>query len=150
MQTAITLYTLVMAALIATLYRTRLGRTIRATADDRELAAACGVRADHVYAIAFGLGAIAAAVAGVMLSMMFAIYPEMGLDYSIRAFVIVVLGGLGSLAGAFVGAAALGLVETFGAFYLGALPATILPFVIILAVLFLRPAGIGGFVARST
>jgi len=121
---------------------TRIGRAIRATAQNHDLAESCGVTVRHVYAVTFGLGAAAAGVAGLMLSMIYAIYPEMGLDYSIRAFVVVILGGLGSLSGSFVGALALGLSESVCAFYLGALPATIVPFLLILAILLVRPTGI--------
>jgi branched-chain amino acid transport system permease protein len=102
------------------------------------------VRARHVHAVAFGIGAALAACAGMMLSTMYAVYPDMGIDYSVRAFVIVILGGLGSMAGTLVGALFLGVVESFSAFYLGVLPATIVPFLLILAILLLRPAGLLG------
>jgi branched-chain amino acid transport system permease protein len=135
---------LVTSGLMAFLYRTRIGMAIRATAQSHDLASACGVRARHVHAVAFGIGAALAACAGMMLSTMYAVYPDMGIDYSVRAFVIVILGGLGSMAGTLVGALFLGVVESFSAFYLGVLPATIVPFLLILAILLLRPAGLLG------
>lgn len=132
------------AALIGLLRFTRIGMGIRATAQSRDLAAACGVRPRHVHAVAFGLGAALAGAAGMMLSTLYAVYPDMGVDYSVRAFVIVILGGLGSMSGAFLGAAVLGITETFGSFYFGALPATIIPFLVILVVLLIRPVGLLG------
>jgi branched-chain amino acid transport system permease protein len=132
------------AGLIAMLYRTGIGMAIRATAQSKDLASVCGVRARHIHSVAFGLGTALAGAAGMMLSTMYAVYPDMGVDYSIRAFVIVILGGLGSMAGTFSGALVLGLVESFGSFYLGALPATIIPFIVVLLVLFFRPAGLLG------
>jgi len=128
-------------ALLGLLYFTRTGMAIRATAQSRELASVCGVRTRHVYAVAFGLGTALAACAGMMLSTIYAIYPDMGVDYSVRAFVVIILGGLGSMTGTLLAGLVLGVVETFAAFQLGALPATIVPFVLIVAVLLLRPAG---------
>jgi branched-chain amino acid transport system permease protein len=135
---------LITVILMVLLYKTRLGMAIRATAQSRDLAAACGVRARHVHAVAFGIGTALAAAAGMMLSSLYAVYPDMGVEYSIRAFVIVILGGLGSMPGAFVGACVLGIVETFGSFYFGTLPATIIPFLVVLIILLLRPVGILG------
>jgi branched-chain amino acid transport system permease protein len=141
---ALTTAAVMTAALLVLLNYTSIGRAIRATAQNHDLAETCGVAVRRIYAVTLGLGAAAAAVAGVMFSMIYAIYPEMGLDYSIRAFVIVILGGLGSLVGSFAGALALGLTESFSAFYLGSLPATIVPFLLILAVLLIRPTGVAG------
>ena len=131
------------------LYRTRIGMAIRATAQNRDLAAACGIEAHHVHAVAFGIGTTVAAGAGRMLSTLYTIYPEMGIEYSVRAFVIVILGGMGSMRGAFLGALVLGVTETLGAFYLGALTATIIPFLLIVVILFLRPAGMTGSAKRE-
>jgi branched-chain amino acid transport system permease protein len=135
---------IITAGLIAVLYRTGIGMAIRATSQNRDLASACGVRARHIHGMAFGIGTALAGAAGMMLSTMYAVYPDMGIDYSIRAFVIVILGGLGSMAGTFVGALVLGVVESFGSFYLGALPATIIPFIVVLLILFVRPRGLVG------
>ncbi|MGE0802900.1 MAG: branched-chain amino acid ABC transporter permease [Lautropia sp.] len=135
--------------LVGMLHWTRIGLAIRATAQNRELASACGVLDRHVHAVAFGIGTTLAGLSGMLLSTMYAVYPDMGMEYSIRAFVIVILGGLGSMTGAFVGALILGIVESVGSFYLGALPATLIPFLAILAILFLRPAGLAGARARE-
>ena len=138
---------IVTLGMFALLYRTDTGMAIRATAQSKDLAAACGVRSRHVHAMAFGVGTALAAAAGMMLATMYAVYPDMGLEYSIRAFVIIILGGLGSIPGVFIGALVLGMVESFGSFVVGALAATAIPFVVILLVLFWRPAGLLG--ARS-
>lgn len=135
--------------LMVGLYRTRIGMAIRATAQSRDLASVCGVRARHVHAVAFGIGVALAGCAGMMLSTMYAVYPDMGLEYSIRAFVIVILGGLGSMPGTLIGALLLGIIESFGAFQFGAVPATIIPFLVILVILLLRPAGILGAFRRQ-
>ena len=102
-----------------------------------------------MHAVAFGIGTTVAAGAGMMLSTLYTIYPEMGIEYSVRAFVIVILGGLGSMRGAFLGAVMLGVTETVGSFYLGALTATIFPFLLIVVILFLHPAGMAGSVKRE-
>lgn len=140
----------VVSALLVVLLRwTRTGMAIRATAQNRELAAVCGVRDRHTHAVAFGIGAALAGLAGMMLSTMYAVYPDMGVEYSIRAFVIVILGGLGSMTGAFIGAVILGVLESVGAFYFGTLPATLIPFIAILAILLVRPTGLAGLRARE-
>ena len=84
-----------------------------------------------------------------LLSMMYTVYPEMGIDYSLRAFVIVILGGMGSMRGVFFGAVVLGVTETFGSFYFGTLTATIIPFLLILVILFFRPEGMAGSAQRQ-
>ncbi len=129
---------------------TNTGMSIRATAQNRELASACGVESRRVYAVAFGLGTAVAGAAGSLLAMMFAIYPEMGLDYSIRAFVIVILGGLGSMVGVLIGSVVLGIAESLGSFLFGSLAATIIPFGLILLILLLRPSGIATRAQRSS
>jgi branched-chain amino acid transport system permease protein len=129
---------------------TKVGMAIRATAQNQELASACGVTAQRVYSVAFGIGTAVAAAAGSLLAMMFAIYPDMGLDYSIRAFVIVILGGMGSMGGALIGAVILGITESIGSFVFSSLAATIIPFGLILLVLLLRPGGIAAKAERAS
>ena len=136
-----------MAGIFSLIFRTRVGMAIRATAQSKDLAAACGVRARHVHALAFGLGTAMAGAAGMMLATMYAVYPDMGLEYSIRGFVIIILGGLGSIPGTFLGALLLGMVESFGSYVVGTMAATVIPFLVILLVLLWRPTGLLG--ARS-
>lgn len=134
--------------LLCFLRLTPLGMTIRATSQNRELAETCGIKPDRVFAAAMGIGTALAGAAGATLSSLYAVYPEMGLDYSLRAFVIVILGGLSSIGGAALGAALLALVEVFGSFFLGNLTATLIPFSLVIAVLLLRPYGLGGAAQR--
>jgi branched-chain amino acid transport system permease protein len=129
---------------------TRTGMAIRATAQNLELASACGVETQRVYAVAFGIGTAVAAAAGGLMVMMFAIYPDMGLDYTIRAFVIVILGGMGSMVGVLIGSVVLGITESIGSFAFGSLTATIIPFGFILLILLVRPSGISAKAERAS
>ena len=112
------LYTL-LAALVITgimhlwLTRSKTGRAIRATSMDIGAAQLSGVRVAHIYAIVYGLGAGLAGVAGTLISMSYAINPTMGEPFLIKAFVVCVLGGLGSVQGALVGGLVYGIVEAF-------------------------------------
>ena len=135
---------LLTALLFGFLKITRIGMAIRATAQNRELASTCGIDSGMIYMITFGFGAAAAGAAGAIFSVLFAVYPEMGLDYSLRAFVIVILGGMGNLAGALIGAVVLAISETYIAFLFDARTAAVIPFALVMAILFLRPGGILG------
>jgi branched-chain amino acid transport system permease protein len=112
------LYTL-LAALVITgvmqlwLTRSKTGRAIRATSMDIGAAQLSGVRVASIYAIVYGLGAGLAGVAGTLISMSYAINPTMGEPFLIKAFVVCVLGGLGSVQGALVGGLVYGIVEAF-------------------------------------
>jgi len=111
---------------------------------DREAAALMGVRVKTVYAITFGLGALMAGVSGPLLAMIFPISPLSGSAYLSKAFVVCVLGGLGSVPGALVGGLALGLAESFGSLWLGPEHATTLSFVLLILILLVRPEGLLG------
>ncbi|HFD15287.1 MAG TPA: branched-chain amino acid ABC transporter permease [Rhodospirillales bacterium] len=94
--------------------RTRLGMLIRAGADDREMVQALGVDIARLFGIIFALGAALAALAGAMAGPVLAVRIGMGEDILILAFVVIVIGGIGSIRGAFVGALLVGLVDTYG------------------------------------
>lgn len=126
------------------LSRSRIGRAIVAVRMDREAAALMGVSVKRIYAITFGLGAMMAGACGPLLAMIYPISPLTGSVYLGKAFVICVLGGLGSVPGAMVGGLALGLVESFGALWFGPEHAVTLSFVLLIAVLLVRPAGLLG------
>jgi branched-chain amino acid transport system permease protein len=130
--------------LYLTLSRSRIGRAIVAVRMDREAAALMGVDVKHVYAVTFGLGALMAGASGPLLAMIFPISPLTGPVYLGKAFVICVLGGLGSVPGAMVGGLALGVVESFGALWFGPEHATTLSFMLLIAILLLRPEGLLG------
>lgn len=126
------------------LSRSRIGRAIVAVRMDREAAALMGVDVKSVYAVTFGLGALMAGAAGPLLAMIFPISPLTGPVYLGKAFVICVLGGLGSVPGAMIGGLALGIVESFGTLWFGPEHATTLSFVLLIAILLLRPEGLLG------
>ncbi|HEX7055096.1 MAG TPA: branched-chain amino acid ABC transporter permease [Burkholderiales bacterium] len=130
--------------LYLTLARSRIGRAIVAVRMDREAAALMGVRVRDVYAVTFGLGALMAGVSGPLLALIFPISPLSGGAYLGKAFVVCVLGGLGSVPGALVGGLTLGLAESFGALWLGPEHASTLSFVLLIAILLVRPEGLLG------
>lgn len=126
------------------LSRSRIGRAIVAVRMDREAAALMGVNVKSIYAITFGLGAMMAGAAGPLLAMIFPISPLTGPVYLGKAFVICVLGGLGSVPGAMIGGLALGVVESFGSLLVGPELGTTLSFVLLIVVLLVRPEGLLG------
>ena len=125
------------------LTRTRLGKAIRAAAEDPETAQAMGVNIHRVLAICFGLGALMAGFAGVLISMMYEMQPTMGLEYTIIAIIVVVLGGLGSITGSLLGGFILGLIGSIVT-YIDAGLALIAYYVIFILLLLVRPTGIFG------
>jgi branched-chain amino acid transport system permease protein len=144
---------IVLAALSYMVSRTKLGRAMRATAENPRVAALMGVRPDMVISATFVIGAALAAVAGVMWAANYGtVQHSMGFLPGLKAFTAAVLGGIGNLPGAVVGALLLGLVEVFGAGYLGTLTggvlgshyADIFAFVALILVLTLRPQGLLG------
>lgn len=126
------------------LSRSRIGRAVVAVRMDREAAALMGVSVKKIYAVTFGLGAMMAGVSGTLLAMIYPISPLTGTVYLGKAFVICVLGGLGSVPGAMVGGIALGIVESFGALWFGPEHATTLSFLLLIVVLLVKPTGLLG------
>ena len=144
---------MILAGLMWLVNRTKLGRAMRATAENPRVAALMGVKPDMVISATFVIGASLAAVAGVMWAANYGtVQHSMGFLPGLKAFTAAVLGGIGNLAGAVVGGVALGLVEALGAGYLGALTggvlgshyADIFAFVALILVLTLRPQGLLG------
>jgi len=142
-----------MGGLLLLVYHTRLGRAMRATAENPRIAALMGVDANRVIALTFAIGAALAAVAGVLVAMNYNIAQfAMGFMPGLKAFTAAVLGGIGNLAGAVVGGLLLGIIESLGAGYIGDLTGgflgshyqDIFAFVVLIAVLLLRPSGILG------
>ncbi|MBS0335586.1 MAG: branched-chain amino acid ABC transporter permease [Proteobacteria bacterium] len=143
------LFAMVLAlALTGLLYlllsRSRIGRAIVAVRMDREAAALMGVNVKRIYAVTFGLGALMAGASGPLLAMIFPISPLSGPVYLGKAFVICVLGGLGSVPGAMIGGLALGVVESFGALWFGPEHAITLSFTLLILMLLFRPTGLLG------
>jgi branched-chain amino acid transport system permease protein len=142
-----------MGGLLLLVYRTRLGRAMRATAENPRIAALMGVDANRVIALTFAIGAALAAVAGVLVAMNYNIAQfAMGFMPGLKAFTAAVLGGIGNLAGAVVGGLLLGIIESLGAGYIGDLTGgflgshyqDIFAFVVLIGVLLLRPSGLLG------
>ena len=140
---ALILAILISAVFYVILARTRLGKGIRAAAADPATAGLMGVNINQVLAICFGFGALLAGFAGVLLSMCYPIYATMGLEYTIIAIIVIVLGGLGSVTGSLIGGFILGLIGAIVSSWQPAL--SIASFYIIFMVLLLvRPSGIFG------
>ena len=126
------------------LRRLRVGRAIVAVRLDRDAAVLMGVDVKSIYAIAFGLGAALAGCAGVLMALIFPISPLTSSAYLAKAFVVCVLGGLGSVSGALAGGLLLALVEGVGATFFGPAHATTLSFALLILFLIARPQGLLG------
>jgi len=122
--------------------RTRLGRAMRATFQDADTAALMGVRIGRIHTATFALGSGLAAAAGALLGPIFLVYPSMGDLASLKAFSVVILGGLGNVAGATFGGLLLGVAEELGAGYVSSGYRDAVGFVIIILVLLFRPSGL--------
>jgi len=138
---------LIMAALHLFLQRTRMGKSIRAAAQNREAARIVGIEINHVYAITFAICIGLTAVAGTLISPTQPIYPFMGAPLTLKAFAITAMAGLGSIPGALMGGIVLGLVEVLIATFvpgIGTNLGIISSFVILVVVLVTRPQGLFG------
>ena len=122
----------------------RIGRAIVAVRMDREAAALMGVDVKRINAVTFAIGALMAGAAGALLSIIFPISPLNGPLFLGKAFVVCVLGGLGSVPGAMVGGLVLGVIESFGSYWFGPERAVTLSFALLLVLLFVRPSGLMG------
>ena len=135
---------LITVALYFFLARTDTGRAVRATSQNAEAAALMGINVENISMITFGLGAALAAAAGVLLVPSLYLYPTVGEILIVKCFVIVVLGGLGSVPGAIAGGILLGVVESYGAVYVSVAYKDTIGFIIFLLVLLFRPQGLFG------
>jgi len=126
------------------LQNTYIGRGIRAASDNKYAAQLMGVNTRHTYAVAMGIATMTAGVAGVLVGMTFTFYPHSGPQYLIIAFGIVVIGGLGSMKGTFVGGLILALAQILGARVFGPGYQLLCGYVVLLIVLAIRPQGILG------
>jgi branched-chain amino acid transport system permease protein len=125
------------------LVRTRLGKAIRAAAQDPETAALMGVNINQVLALCFGFGALMAGFAGSLISMCYTVQATMGLEYTVIALIVVVLGGLGSLPGSFIGGVLLGLIGSIVSYWQPGL-SLIAYYVLFVLLLLVKPTGILG------
>ncbi len=135
---------LIISGLWFFLSRTETGRAIRATSLDKEVARLMGVNIREIYAITFGVGAAITGLAGASISSFEIISPEMGLQYTIIAFCVVVLGGMGYMPGALWGGMILGVAQSLAVTYLSAGISVAVTFFLLFVMLIVRPTGIVG------
>jgi len=126
------------------LRRTYLGKAISAASQDRGASQLMGINTNRVYAFAFAIAMVFAAIAGVFLGLTFPFTPQSGVSFLIIAFGVVVLGGLGSIVGTFIGGLVMGLAQTLGGYFLGAAAQMLVAYLIVLIVLGARPRGLLG------
>jgi branched-chain amino acid transport system permease protein len=126
------------------LKRTKIGLAMEAVVQDADAARLQGIRGDRVYAITFGVGTLMAAAAGGLVGPIFSLNPFMGTLPLVKAFIAVILGGMGSVAGAVAGGFAIGVSETFLSTFFGGAAAAILQFAVIVLILILKPSGLFG------
>ncbi|MGE5336855.1 MAG: branched-chain amino acid ABC transporter permease [Gemmatimonadota bacterium] len=132
------------ALLLAIVTRTDLGRAIRAVAREKHGAKLMGIDVDHIYAMSFGIGLACLGAAACFLLPAYYVNPQVGNGFVLVAFTIVVLGGMGSFAGALLGGLLIGVVESLGGLFLGESLGQIGIFAIFIAVLLFRPQGLFG------
>jgi branched-chain amino acid transport system permease protein len=133
-----------LTALHLFLAKTRWGRAIRATAEDWEAAALMGIPVGRTYLLAFALGTALAGIAGGLVSVSYSISPSIGLEWTLKALIVVVLAGLGSLFGSFAGGILLGLAEATSVALLGGPYREVVGLVLFLTILLARPQGLFG------
>jgi branched-chain amino acid transport system permease protein len=126
------------------LNRTRIGRAIKATSFDREAASLSGIDIKQIYALTFAIGTMMAGIAGSLITVIYSFSPVMGESFTMKSFVIVILGGLGSVPGAIVGGMVLGIVENLASLLLDPGYRDAIGFGLLLLVLVLRPEGFFG------
>nr|WP_217344006.1 branched-chain amino acid ABC transporter permease [Noviherbaspirillum sp. L7-7A]MBV0878105.1 branched-chain amino acid ABC transporter permease [Noviherbaspirillum sp. L7-7A] len=126
------------------LTKTRTGAALEATAADKEAARLMGIDSQRMFTLAWGVGAACAGVAGGLLSTFFPIFPEIGANFILTAFVVVNLGGFGSVVGALIAGILVGVIEVMGGFFLGPQYKMGIVLCLFLAVLMFRPQGLMG------
>lgn len=131
------------------MYRTGLGRALRALADDRHIAATQGLRPRVLFPLAFAIAAGLAGLTGALVTPILSLGPTVGDPVLATSFLVVILGGFGSIGGATVAAFLVGMVEAYSSVYLGGSMGALVLFVLVLLVLVARPSGLFGREVRS-
>lgn len=126
------------------LQETSFGRSVRAVTEDRVAARLMGINVERTFLITFGIGSALAGLAGVLLSPVYSLSPNVGQNFIFAAFAVVVVGGLGSVTGAYLGGFLVGLVESLSGYYLDPRLGTAFYFAVFLLVLIVRPTGLFG------
>jgi len=124
--------------------RTRLGKAIRATSQNRDVALACGINVQGIHLLTFGFAAALAGAGGTLLSVIVAIQPDMGQIWTFKSFLVIVLGGAGNYPGALVGGLLLGLIEQLSSLFLTAQLSEVIAYLLLVVVLLVRPTGLLG------
>jgi branched-chain amino acid transport system permease protein len=132
----------IVLALQAFLFRTQTGRAIRAVAQNRAAAQLMGINVNWIYILTFGIGAACVGVASVLIAPLYPTSSGIGTYFVLTAFVVVVLGGLGSIGGAFAGSMIIGLIDSFAGFYIGSDLREVAVFGVFLLILILKPSGL--------
>jgi branched-chain amino acid transport system permease protein len=130
-------------AMVLVIQKTRVGRMIRAGESNREMVEALGIDSQLLFRFVFAAGVSLAAAAGIVAAPIESVYPGIGEQVLIISFVVVVIGGIGSIKGAFVGALLIGLADAFGKVFLPQF-ASVLVYALMAAVLIMRPGGLFG------
>ncbi|CAN7784204.1 branched-chain amino acid ABC transporter permease [Caballeronia sp. LjRoot34] len=139
---AVVLCAVLIAAAHLLIRRTTLGRAMRATFQDPMAARLAGIKTEHVYASTFALGTALAALSGMLLGSIYSTQVSVGGAVSLKAFVVVILGGMGSFAGAIVGGLLLGIAEAMWGGYVSTNLVDIIGFLLVIAILLFRPYGL--------
>jgi len=134
----------VSAALFLFMNRTRIGKSIRATAMDKRAAELVGINSDKTFALAYALSAAIAGAAGCGLSYYYYVYPQVGTNFQLFGFIAVVMGGLGNIQGAFIGGLIMGIADAFTGMYLNPAYKYVGIIVVFLVILQFKPKGLFG------
>jgi branched-chain amino acid transport system permease protein len=132
------------AILYVVLMRTDFGRQVRAITQNSDAAALMGIRIDRIQAIAFGIGIGLLGLTGAIIVAQFTLTPAMGLDFTLIALIVMVIGGLGSFAGSMIAGAIIGVSESLGSLLYGGTVGAMIPYAILVLVLLFRPHGLMG------
>jgi len=137
------------AAIYWLVYRTRYGIALRAMADDGPVARAQGIPPAQMFPMAFAIATGLAALTGALVTPMLALDPHVGEGVLLKAFIVVILGGMGSIPGAMLAAFIVGLIEAYSSVYLGGSRGALVLFVLVVIILLVRPQGLLGTQARK-
>jgi branched-chain amino acid transport system permease protein len=138
----------IMLILYVLLKKTNIGRAIRAAAIEKEGAEAVGINFKKIYRISFALGTICAGIAGAASIPFLYASPTVGFSFTVKSFIIVVLGGMGSFGGAMIGGIILGLTESFGTLVTSGSLSQSIGFILLIVILLFRPQGLFGSRAK--
>jgi branched-chain amino acid transport system permease protein len=138
------------ATLQVLLKATYLGKAIRATVQDSEAAMLMGIPVPRIFLITFASGSALVGLAGCMMMPLFSVFPSIGLNFVLIAFVIVVLGGMGSIEGALIGGICIGVVQSLSSYYVAPAYGQMFFFVLFLLVMVFRPTGLLGRKGEAT